>query len=461
MLYIHCTDVDAQIILPATIGDSLNISNTDSFYLVQSNVTVQATGKLVIEKGVTVKFNNGTYIYVNGLLKVNGTENNKVLFTVANSGERWKYINANNGDLDLNYLDIRNAIRFVTSNYGNISILNCTVDETYGTIGDDCIGVHYASKLLISGCKLNGNPERARIDAMDCDAIDQGEISNNIIQNFEDDGIDIGTGTKNILIYNNTIDNCNFGISVGENSEVTAIRNVLLRCDAGIQSHSGSNVKAYNNTLYNNQKGVECHHGGAANSGGTLLLNSCIISQTKGTLFTIQDNSSIKFEYSLCDTDSLTGDSNLFGNPLFLNTDTFNFKLSELSPCINSGDPILVPIDNDSTRIDIGAFEYLTENADTIPDSIPDTDTLVTESIDSRNSEMKIYPNPVKSEIFIKNLPKGLYDYQLFSISGSIAQEGGYHKDNPIDISGLKPGIYLLRLSSNNKSFLTKVYKTK
>lgn len=66
------------------------------------------------------------------------------------------------------------------------------------------------------------------------------------------------------------------------------------------------------------------------------------------------------------------GDGNIDENPQFVNPDTGNFNLTEISPCINSGDPFFPP-DPDGTRADIGAFYYYNDTSEIVADFCVDS----------------------------------------------------------------------------------------
>lgn len=54
------------------------------------------------------------------------------------------------------------------------------------------------------------------------------------------------------------------------------------------------------------------------------------------------------------------------GNPLFTDAANGDFSLQPSSPCINTGDPTFTVPEGGEPRIDIGAFEYLTETPTTV-----------------------------------------------------------------------------------------------
>ena len=83
----------------------------------------------------------------------------------------------------------------------------------------------------IENCEFRGN-NAYDTDAIDYDQISNGAIRNNKIYNFygfNSDGIDLGEGSKNILIENNLILNCaDKGISIGQASTAEIKRNIII-----------------------------------------------------------------------------------------------------------------------------------------------------------------------------------------------------------------------------------------
>ena len=428
----------AQITLPTNITTRLHLTSVDSFYVANSTVIVQDGAELVIDKNVEVRFASQIQLYVYGSLQINGDSENRVRFTAVDTTKFWGYINASHAEVVINGLEVIFANRFINASYGRIILKNCMVDKTYGGIGADCIGVHYADSLYISGCFLNGNPQKPRIDAIDCDAIDNGVITNNVIQNFEDDGIDVGTGTELLTLTNNRLNNCNFGISVGESSYVVADRNVITGCDAGMQSHTSSTIMATHNTLYNNTKGFELHHGSASNSAGTVIINSSIIAHTKNVLYSEQSKSLLMASYCLSDSLVIPGENNLVGAPAFTNVDVFDFTLTELSPCINAADPNLA-LDDFGNVADIGAFEFVSE--------------LNIQPSQYSDYKIAVYPNPATDYIVISAGWPVLWRYDIISITGESVLRGATNqaivREN---ITHLTPGVYLIKVVSADRS---------
>lgn len=68
--------------------------------------------------------------------------------------------------------------------------------------------------------------------------------------------------------------------------------------------------------------------------------------------------------------------------------------------------------------------------------------------------EIKVYPNPAKSRLYIKSIKKGC-EYAVINMFGTRILEGKL-VDNYIDINRLIPGIYLVELNSEAIRFIKK-----
>jgi hypothetical protein len=76
--------------------------------------------------------------------------------------------------------------------------------------------------------------------------------------------------------------------------------------------------------------------------------------------------------------------------------------------------------------------------------------TPITKSI-----SLKIYPNPVSNTLIIPVLEDA--DYEIFNVNGGIVMKG--RVSNEIDISKLKTGIYILKITSETGVFFNKFIK--
>ncbi len=340
----------SQQIIPEIIDETVYLTSQNSPYLIEDNTEITVSGELIIEKGVTIFINPNKTITNNGRLIINGTKSKPINFTCIDENLKWKYIK-NENTLIANNVFITNAVRFVDSHGDTLILKSCNVSETYGTIGDDLVGAHYAKKIVIKNCCFKGNPNADRIDAIDLDGISYDTIMQNEITGFSDDGIDIGTNSTDVFIAHNIISNCNMGVSVGETSTVKLFKNLLFFNDAGIQSHTGSIVTADRNTLYGNSLGLRAYHNANQNtSGGTINISNSIISNCTGAVIGLKENSVVSVNYCLSDSTLPSGTGNIKGDAMFFDVGANNFALTSSSPAIDAGNP-----DNDGDGIDYTA----------------------------------------------------------------------------------------------------------
>jgi len=82
-------------------------------------------------------------------------------------------------------------------------------------------------------------------------------------------------------------------------------------------------------------------------------------------------------------------------------------------------------------------------------------------SINSFSFEgIEIYPNPADERLYIKSNTTANYDMEILSFDGKLQLKIQNVVDyKGIDISNLKPGFYLIRISDNQKSMNMKLIK--
>ncbi len=366
--------------LPAVIDKDTLLTEDGSPYYIKQNVSISEDITLKISEGTQIIISDGVGLTNLGRLLIQGSDTKEVLLTSDSPDTRWNYI-SNEGSLFASYVRIRRAIRFVDSYGDTLIIEHCDISDTYGVAGDDCIAAHNANKVLIRNTSLIGNPETGKTDAIDLDGVSNDTVSGNIISGFSDDGVDIGTGSSNMVVAENEIHSCDMGISVGESSTVLAYKNLVSNSYAGIQSHTDAIVEARLNTLYGNTYGIRAfHYDGEESSGGNIYVSSSIISgSVLGDVIGVS-NSMVQFEYTLTDLVLLAGTGNITGSPHFLDAENGNFHLSANSDAIDAGNPDLdgdgldykVDADDqdpDGTRLDMGCYPYFNPSAEVVESS--------------------------------------------------------------------------------------------
>jgi hypothetical protein len=388
-------------ILPDSVHNIYNLTLSNSPYLGIQDLVVDSFASLTIEAGVQIYMSKSTGIYVYGQLITNGTELNPVRIENYSEADfdEWDalcFYNATDTSF-LNYLQLKNttnghdanlqssALSSYNSNLKieSLNISNCII-PFYTEMGStyinnskirceevcDLIHIKNSTNAVVENCDLKGN-EAFDTDGIDFDNVENGIIRNNKIYGivgFNSDGIDIGEGCSNVLIENNEIFNCNDkGISVGQQSTILVKNNLIYNCNSGLGiKDSLSYANIINNTFYNNQYAVSCFEKNYEAGGGSADVKNCIFSSSLTAPYFVDDKpySAINISYSLSNTETLPGNNNLLNNPIFTDTLQYNFTLSDLSPCIDAGDPSS-PNDLDGTTADIGAvITYQSSNID-------------------------------------------------------------------------------------------------
>ncbi|PQJ76321.1 T9SS type A sorting domain-containing protein [Polaribacter glomeratus] len=229
-----------------------------------------------------------------------------------------------------------------------------------------------------------------------------------------------------------TITNCTFA----NNNDIGTISGVAERGPLALGRRvdgSTTHNATINNSIFYNNTGT--------NGSTTIAINKGHVSLPNLTTV----NNSIS-EDSFSNLTYLTNTSSV--DPLL----TSSFELQASSPAIDTGDNTKIPtgITTDlfgnqrifNTTVDMGAFEF---------GSVP----LSTENI-SLLSETTIYPNPVSNNLTIKS-KENILKIEVYNLLGKKLIE----KENSsfINLSNLKPNMYLVRIFSANSSISKRIIK--
>lgn len=88
----------------------------------------------------------------------------------------------------------------------------------------------------------------------------------------------------------------------------------------------------------------------------------------------------------------------------------------------------------------------ITNTFDAVPNySVPSSESLVSVQPQNTNHPLTVFPNPVANQLKI-NTPVQVEEIQIYSISGTLMMAT---QEKTIDVSKLRQGIYLLRLTTN------------
>jgi len=70
--------------------------------------------------------------------------------------------------------------------------------------------------------------------------------------------------------------------------------------------------------------------------------------------------------------------------------------------------------------------------------------TTSVETLETPN--IRIYPNPATNYLIISSEQNTVIPYQIFALDGRLVLSGGAHSEEPIAISSLAKGLYLLKI---------------
>jgi hypothetical protein len=270
-------------------------------------------------------------------------------------------------------------------------------------------------------------------------------IENNLI--YENDAGDYGGALG--------MDSCSSPILINN----TIVNNSAVNRSGGINVNFNSDPVIYNTILWGN----------TAPAGSQLYINT--------------NDCSPNFYFS-----DIQGGQNAFGGaqfageyiscidsiPLFLATGNELYSLSENSPCIDTGTP-------DTTGLNLPLWDLMGNSR--VWDGDSDGDTIVdmgayefgsvgvsTEEFKIQNSKFKIeiFPNPAEDEVVVSvnSRQSSVVSYVTLSICDLYGREVRTLKDvvySPgeynvrMDVSGLPPGVYLVRLQAGGQSAVRKL----
>ncbi len=296
---------------------------------------------------------------------------------------------------------------------------------------------------IVENCSFFGS------SAQDTDAIDFDDVTNGIIRNnriyhfsgFNSDGIDIGENSENILIDSNLIYHArDKGVSVGQNSSTIIRKNLIIGSNHGVAIKDNSESYIINNTFFNNDTSVSSYEKNEGEGGGIVQIVNSILSNSTFTSTFVDEFSELSVKFSLSNTELLSGEGNLFLDPLFLNQDIYNLELNPDSPCIDAGNPNH-PLDEDGSISDIGAyyihssdhypFEFSSQftNQLKINELLAVNDAINTDEVGEFDDWIEIY-NPTNepvniSRLFLTDNLNNLNKWQ-FPYTDEIIPSGGY-----------------------------------
>jgi parallel beta-helix repeat protein len=333
--------------LPSRLDKDLILTRETSPWIIETNLTIPAGVTLTLEAGTQILIHRNNYLKVNGRILAKGEPGNPVSlhgYSMAEA-DKWAGMLIINTDTPsvFRHVDFENCyygarvvlaaaewqacsfrnVREICSGYkSDTTFHSCRVDyQNYPGSGNINVFKFHKSVVLMEGCRIHCPDSDYKVDGIDADYLIRGVFRGNRLYGGAcpgADAIDVGRGSRNILIENNMIiDFVDKGISVGEKAEITASNNVITGCAMGIGVKDSANATVKRTTFYENDYAVECYEKIIGRGGGHAELEGCIIAGSKVAPYKVGDNSSVSFTRTLCDQLLLPGDENLQGIPEF------------------------------------------------------------------------------------------------------------------------------------------------
>jgi len=320
----------------------------------------------------------------------------------------------------------------------DMNVINVYIHHNYMTSPDIC----YGGRLGISDAKQN--------------EVFNNQIINTSVQsqlNGRENHIhhNIFSGTKTTPLVPDIFD-AGIEIQSYSNGEVFDNKyehNLIINTEGpGFRISGNNSHDVYNNIIRNNI----IYNCGTLIDGKSFVVENDLFSETYDNNFlnnliystmTSQPTSFRGSLYNIDDFNNQTGIdgyvmlNNISDNPLFVNESSDDFHLQSSSICINTGSIPFATTDFDdntipypSTLPDIGLYEY---------------QGIISVSDFQISNSFRIYPNPTINVIHILG---GFNNrtYQIISSTGVIIKKGKV-KENIIDVSDLKMGIYYLKIT--------------
>ncbi|MGD8782689.1 MAG: caspase family protein [Ignavibacteria bacterium] len=216
---------------------------------VSSNLTVPSGVTLVIKPSVTVTFNSGAKLTVNGTLTADGGSSSTPItfdFGSPNSSTENGIIFTGSSGGTIDYCQVRNAYRGIYEN-------NVDVDITNSAISGCTNGIYlYDSDPVIQGCNIHDNSNYGITLVYSSPTIKENYIQNNatgiycssssqpvIGNNSTQEGNHIGSNGYGVIVYDNALPKIGDGTYGGYNNFVNPSNNIL--------NATTNTVYAYNN----------------------------------------------------------------------------------------------------------------------------------------------------------------------------------------------------------------------
>ena len=453
---IFLTAISTSIIAQTQVSgnQSGTWSAANSPYHVIGEIIVPSGQILTIGAGVEINFQGHYKFTVQGNLQAQGSETDSIFFTTDNQATGW------------------GGIRFDGSDgISNLSYCRIEYGKTGGAYPDNHGGgmALLTSDAVVSNCVFADNDATGEDNGMGgaVYAINTGSSSGPLtfftnckfLRNhcYGEGGAIKFTGDMNTEITGCEFieNNCNYG--GGAISFYSVIDTKMIFCLFADNSTSYSNGGAIHTLgVGNSLVFQQCTLSGNSAPGGdggainlvftnATFVNSIIYNNPGAYSNDIYLDMGGYAEINYCNLTmpgGATGSNNINENPQFVNPGTFDFHLTETSPCIDAGTDIGFEYIGDAP--DMGCFEF--------------DPYLITN--DYQTNDFTIFPNPTSGKIMLDFTDNNIKQIWIYDLTGkTLVEKSDIQQNEIIDLSGFESGVYIINIKTDKEIFITRIVK--
>ncbi len=379
--------VDQGTVLPAVISSNMTFTSFGSPYFVNEDLLIEPGVTVTLLPATEIRLAPDVKITIKGVLLGMGSQANPIhIGRNIFQEEPWGALcfEVGSGTSTLEYMQIEGASvggdyqweKSAVSSYRTDLILeNMTFDNCQQSVYSQEANLELRDSEFLDTNQLEIlNVKEGSASVVRCtfwnagaagDALDFDTVATGLIQDCRffglpgsDDLVDLGDGCLDIILEGNVIVGApDKGVSVGEKSEAFLSGNLIADCSIGVAVKDSAVCQMDRNTLYDNLTALSVYEKIPGSGGGFAYVENTIFSQTRSDDVAVDLLSVGEVSYSLSDLELLTGEGNIFDDPLFIDPMAGNFNLDQSSPCIDAGNPSS-PQDPDETVADMGAYFF-------------------------------------------------------------------------------------------------------